>query len=104
MEHCAAHGLRVADQRRKREDPRAARAEDRRRGQTEAREQRGRVIGLLLGEVAVQPAGLGLCPLPRRSYVTTVNSSASRPASVSKWPPSPVDPINSTGGPAPRVS
>ena len=24
------------------------------------------------GEVAFQPAGLGLCPLPRRSYVTTV--------------------------------
>ena len=37
--------------------------------------------------------------------VTTVNSSARRSASASKWPPSPVAPmISRTGGPVPRTS
>ena len=63
MEHCAPHRLRVADERRKGEDPRAARAEDRRWGQTEAREQRGRVIGLLLRRGRVPARGLGALPV-----------------------------------------
>jgi len=48
VEHRAAYGVRPADHRRQRKDPSAAGAEDRRRGQTKSREQRGRVIGLLL--------------------------------------------------------
>ena len=63
MKHCAAHGLGVADQRRQREDPRAAGAKDRRRGQTEAREQRRRVIGLLLRRGRIPARGLGALPV-----------------------------------------
>ena len=56
-------------------------------------------------EVAAQPGGRGLRPLPRWSYVTTVNPSASSSASRSKCPASPVAPmIRRTGEPAPRTS
>ena len=56
-------------------------------------------------DVAVQPRGRGPRELPRRSYVITVKSPASKSAVREKLPVSPVDPvISSSVGPSPCFS
>jgi hypothetical protein len=105
MEHCAAHGLRMADQRRKREDPRAAGAEDRRRSQIKACEQRGCVIGLLLRRGRSPAWGLGALSVASavvRDDGELVGQGLCEPP---KTPPYPLAPIISrSGGPSPLSS
>jgi hypothetical protein len=105
MEHCAAHGLRMADQRGKREDSRAAGTEDRRRGQTEAREQRGRVIGLLLRRGRIPALGLGALPVAAAVAGDDGELVGEELREPPKTPPYPLAPIiRRSGGPSPLTS
>jgi hypothetical protein len=95
----------MADHQTQREDPAAARAEDRRGTGLERMQQRRRVVRLLLGRGRLPTGRDGTAAVAAPVIGDDRELVGQTSANASKWPPSPVAPmINSTGGPVPRTS